>query len=134
MSFEGIGPSVGLLGRRYIGRRGLFSLFARCDLALLSGTMNVDVDATRTAQVGGLGGITRASFKNIIPVTEIEVGGTAHIRNCLKLSAGYFLSAWHDLGMRDEYSFAQGQFQVQTYDDANILSFDGFFARAELAF
>lgn len=68
----------------------------------------------------------------MIPVTEIEAGLTAYLGNHVQLSSGYFLSAWHDLGFRDEYDF--GQFQLSHYDDANILAFDGFFARAELSF
>ena len=70
--------------------------------------------------------------ERIIPVTEIELGGSAHLGSRATVSAGYFWAAWHDLGMRDEYGFTQ--FQLSHYDDANILGFDGFFARAEVTF
>ena len=50
------------------------------------------------------------------------------------MSAGYFISAWHDLGMRDEYGFDVPGLQLSHYDDANILGFDGFFARVDVAF
>ncbi len=129
MDFEGTGARVGLEGRRYIGRRGRFSVYAKGDISLLVGRVNIETLTTGTA---GPAGFTRASFKNIIPVTEIEVGGSVHIRDHITLTAGYFLSAWHDLGMRDEYDFSQ--FQLGHYDDANILGFDGYFTRAEIAF
>ena len=38
--------------------------------------------------------------------------------------------------MRDEYDFVAGAggFQLSHYDDANILGFDGLFARAEITY
>jgi hypothetical protein len=120
---------VGFLGRRYFGCRGWFSLFAEGNISLLLGDADLDIQTIGTA---GPGGFTRAEFNNIIPETDIEVGGTIHIRNRFNLSAGYFFAAFHDLGMRDEYDF--NQFQLSHFDDANILGFDGFFARAEVAF
>lgn len=129
MQFEGTGARVGLEGRRYIGRRGLFSLYAQGDISLLLGRVDIETQNFGTA---GPGGTIQASFKNVIPVTEIEVGGTMHVRDHTSLSAGYFLSAWHDLGMRDDYRFSSPQ--LSGYDTANILSFNGFFARAEVAY
>jgi hypothetical protein len=41
-------------------------------------------------------------------------------------------SAWHDLGFRDEFNFPT--LMETRYDDGNILGFDGFFARLEVAF
>ena len=54
-------------------------------------------------------------------------------------SAGYMLSAWHDLGFRDEPVLGRQALNpvdvlVSHYDDANILGFDGFFARVEFAY
>ncbi len=128
MRFRGAGARVGLEGRRYFGRRGTFSLFARGDWSLLVGDMDIETlvnDGINTA-------FLRNSARRVIPVTEIEAGGTFQVRNNIRLSGGYFISAWHDLGMREEYDF--NQFQISSYDDANILAFDGFFARAEIGF
>ncbi len=74
----------------------------------------------------------RSTCEHIVPVTEIELGGTVHIGCNANISAGYFWSAWHDLGMRETYDFAQ--FQLSHYDDANILGWDGLFVRGEVAF
>jgi hypothetical protein len=62
-------------------------------------------------------------------VTEIETGMSLQLLDSIGLSTGYLWSAWHDLGFRDQ--FAYGTFLETNYDDANILAFDGFFARLE---
>lgn len=129
MNFEGFGPRVGLMGRRYIGRRGLVSLFARGDWSLLLG--DVELETLVTNQAGTA--FHRKDCEQIIPVTEIELGGSVHLGSHATLSSGYFWSAWHDLGTSETYDF-QSQFQVGHYDDANILGFDGLFARVEVAF
>lgn len=144
LSFEGAGPRVGLLGRRYIGRRGFASIYAKGDLSLLVGNMAIRTDTQNLDEfgVGNPGPIIRThsnSARRVIPVTEIEAGVSAHVGNHVTLSSGYFIAAWHDLGMRDEYEFDNpvaggSRFQLGHYDDANILAFDGFFARAEVAY
>jgi len=136
LNFEGAGARVGLLGRRYIGRSGLFSIFAKGDLSLLVGDMTIRTDTTDDPD--GSAPLTLRSHSNtgrrIIPVTEIEAGISAQLADNISLSSGYFLAAWHDLGMRDQYDWTIPGLQIDGYDDANILGFDGFFARAEVAY
>jgi len=139
LDFEGVGGRVGLLGRRYFGQRGLMSAYARCDISVLVGDMHIETttitDPDGSAPLSAISHIN--SGRRVIPVTEIEAGLTAHIGNHVHLSSGYFLSAWHDLGFRDEYNWAGpggGGFQLLSYDDANILGFDGLFARVELTY
>ena len=136
LSFSGAGLRTGLLGRRYIGRNGWFSLFAKGDVSLLVGDMDIRTDTTDN--LGGVPVTSRShsnSGRRVIPVTEIEAGGSLDLTSNVRMSAGYFISAWHDLGMRDEYSFAGVPgLQLSHYDDANILGFDGFFARVDVAF
>ncbi|MEQ8211351.1 MAG: Lpg1974 family pore-forming outer membrane protein [Lacipirellulaceae bacterium] len=127
LDFEGFGFRTGLEGRRYFGRRGRFSVFAGGDISVLLGDINI-----RTTVVdGGTPSVFQDSCTHIVPVTEVEMGGTYHIGCHASITAGYFFSAWHDLGMRDEY---ETNLQMSHYDDANILGFDGLFARAEVAF
>ena len=66
-------------------------------------------------------------------VTEIELGGSTHLGAHATLSAGYFWSAWHDLGMSPTTNFGNA-FQISHYDDANILGWNGLFGRVEVAF
>ncbi len=133
MDFQGFGGRVGLMGRRYLGRRGLASLYAKGDWSLLVGDVDIET-LIYDADVGPAPlAFHRKSCEQIIPVTEIELGGSIHLGAHATLTAGYFWAAWHDLGMSETYDFGS-QFQMGHYDDANILGFDGLFARAEVAF
>lgn len=138
LSFKGVGARTGLMGRRYIGQSRILSIYAKGDISLLAGDMNIstittdDPDGTDTGPL--VAGSHQASGCRIIPVTEIEAGLTTQLTSNCQFSAGYFLSAWHDLGFRDEYNWTVPGLQISHYDDANILGFDGFFARAMVAF
>ncbi|MBN1853667.1 MAG: hypothetical protein JW829_13125 [Pirellulales bacterium] len=132
MDFEGIGGRIGMEGRRYIGRSGRFSVFAKGAISLLLG----DIEYTSIqydVETPTIFPTQRASFKRIIPVTDIELGGAVHVRDNITVSAGYLLSSWHDLGIGDHTDFSYQNLPVE-YDDANILGFDGFFVRAEVAY
>jgi hypothetical protein len=129
LDFQGIGPRVGIAGRRYIGKTGFASIYAKGDWSLLYG--GIDVNTTSTPFVGYYG--SRTSIHQIVPVTEIELGASVHLGRWATLSGGYFWAAWHDLGMRDQFPTPAG-FPVANYDDANILGFDGLFARVEVTF
>jgi hypothetical protein len=128
LDFDGFGGRVGLMGRRYIGKRGLFSVYGRGDWSLLFG--DVDIETIVTNQAGSA--FLRTSNEITVPVTEIELGASAHLGQHATLSAGYFWSAWHDLGMSPEYAF--DAFQISHFDDANILGWNGLFGRVEVAF
>lgn len=129
LDFEGTGLRWGMLGRRYLGRQGWLSAYVKGDISLLVGRVNVRVDTFNPQ--AGLQRVAEISVRNVIPVTEIEAGVTGHLGRHIQVSSGYFISAWHDLGMRDTYDFGG---QLSHWDDANILGFDGYFARAEVAF
>jgi len=132
LTFNGVGLRTGLLGRRYFGRKRRASIYAKGDISLLVGNMAISTITQDVANVGPPIFSHFNSARRVIPVTEIEVGASAHLGDYVTLSSGYFIAAWHDLGMRDTYEF--DLFQLSHYDDANILGFDGFFARAEVAF
>lgn len=129
MNFDGFGGRIGLAGRRYFGKRGLFSLYAKGDWSLLVGEIDVETLVSNPAGTA----FHRTVCDHIVPVTEIELGGTVHLGCHANITAGYFWSAWHDLGMRETYDFVPN-FQMSHYDDANILGFDGLFVRGEVAF
>jgi len=129
LDFDGFGGRVGILGRRYLGRRGLFSLYGKGDFSVLFGEVDIEtILANPTAEA-----FIRTSNDITVPVTEVELGSSAHLGEHATLSAGYFWSAWHDLGMSQTTNFGN-LFQLSHYDDANILGWNGFFARAEVAF
>jgi hypothetical protein len=131
MNFEGIGPRVGLEGRRYMGRTGSISLFLRGDISLLVG--HLDITQTRQSDLTEGQVISQlASFRNVIPVTDLEGGVSAHLTKNTTVSAGYLVSAWHDLGFREDFPYETNM--GIAYDDANILAFDGLFVRLEAGF
>jgi hypothetical protein len=131
VSFEGGGPRFGLEGRRYFGCQGMFSAYLKGNISLLLG--NVNIVSQRTS-INDPGLVESQYFRNrnLIPVTEIETGLTGNITQHVSMTAGYFFSAWHDLGFREEFTFPTN-FGV-SYDDANILGFDGLFLRMQVDF
>jgi hypothetical protein len=138
MDFEGVGAKVGLEGRRYFFHNGWLSAYMKGDISLLFGELEFEAVITDASETGPPE-VIRRSFETeqLIPVTEIEAGLTAQVTCHTKLSAGYLLSAWHDLGFRDDFGVDAGfnsGFFPMSYDDANILGFDGWFARAEVAY
>lgn len=128
MTFTGAGPRVGINVRRYFGRYSRFSLYGRANIALVLG--HYQIQSTYFETDGNDTDTNLLSRDRVIPVTEIELGMSYNIRQRTTISAGYFMQAWHDLGMSQQIT---GQFP-QGYDDANILSFDGLFVRGEWCF
>jgi hypothetical protein len=126
MNFEGGGVRMGLEGRRYFGCAGIFSVFLRGDLSLLLGNLDTQVVLTDNSAQPPTVETTTTSTRNVIPVTDVEGGMTLQLSCRTRLSAGYLFSAWHDLGFRDDSSIC--------VDGANILAFDGVFARLEACF
>jgi hypothetical protein len=136
MNFHGGGLRTGLEGRRYFGKDGWLSLYAKGDLSLLFGRVNVVTRRTTfdPSTPGTPTADNTQTFTNqqIVPVTEIEAGATAQVTCHTALTAGYLMAAWHDLGFRDQDQL--NTLLPVSYDDANILGFDGFFARVEFAY
>ncbi len=129
VDFDGIGGRFGLLGRRYLGKSGTASLFLKGDVSLLVG--DVEVVNRGFDNTGSQFSTQQISCTHVIPVTEIEAGGTVFLTCNTSITGGYMLGAWHDLGFREDYQFAP---LPTTYDDANIMAFDGFFVRLESSF
>lgn len=128
VDFDGVGFRFGLTGRRYFGRSGMLSAYLKGDISLLLG----DVTNTVT-QNAAFTGSTMTSTQ-VVPITEIEAGLTGYLTQNVSVSVGYLLSAWHDLGHRTEYNYLGSPTQVVSLDDANMMTLDGFFVRAEAAF
>jgi hypothetical protein len=131
--FVGAGPRVGLQGRRYFGACGNWSIFAKGSQALLIGDYNmvrkVNQLASGTANQGSINSQTD-SFARMIPVTDIELGGTWQVAPYAFFSAGWFWQCWWDLGQGEVI----GDSTFGPLDTSNILGFDGLFIRGELLF
>ena len=136
MSFQGGGLRTGLQGRRYFGKDGWLSLYGKGNISLLLGNVDLkvlrSVDDPTTPTTPDAVNFQAYRNRQIIPVTELEAGATAQVTCHTAITAGYLYAAWHDLGFRDQDQL-NTLLPVQ-YDDANILGFDGFFARVEFAY
>ncbi len=136
MNFRGGGLRTGLEGRRYFFKDGWLSIYAKGDISLLLGDVNLSsirsVDDSSTSTSPDVVNTQTFRTRQIVPVTELEAGLTAQVSCRTCLTAGYLFAAWHDLGIREEHQL--NTLQPISYDDANILGFDGFFARAEFDF
>jgi hypothetical protein len=131
MDFQGGGLRMGLEGRRYFW--DALSVYLKGDISVLLG--DIQLSAHRLVDNGtaiDVESLQTIEGRQIIPVTELEAGLTGQLTWSTSITAGYLFSAWHDLGFRDEFNFPT--FMETRYDDANILGFDGFFARLEVAF
>lgn len=128
VNFDGVGLRFGLTGRRYFGRTGALSAYIKGDISLLLGDVEYGVAADPAFTDVAI------TSTEVIPVTEIEAGLTGYLTQNISVSAGYLLSAWHDLGHRAEYIYSSSPTQVYSMDDANMMTLDGLFLRAEAAF
>jgi hypothetical protein len=136
MNFRGGGLRTGLEGRRYFFKDGWLSIYGKGDISLLLGDVNVSsirsVDDPTTGADPDIVNTQTFRTRQIVPVTELEAGLTAQVSRSTAITAGYLFAAYHDLGFRDEHEL--NTLLPTTYDDANILGFDGFFARIEMGF
>lgn len=136
MNFRGGGIRTGLEGRRYFFKDGWLSIYGKGNISLLLGDVNISsirsVDDPSSSISPDITNTQTFRTRQIIPVTELEGGVTAQVSCRTAITAGYLFAAWHDLGFRDEHEL--NTLLPTTYDDANILGFDGFFARVEVGF
>jgi len=130
--FVGAGPRVGLQGRRYFGANGLLSLYAKASQALLIG----DYRMSRSKITPGDSEVPTEvinqfdRFSRMVPVTDIEIGGSWQIAPYTFVSVGYFFQCWWDLGQSETVIGTN----FGPLDTANILGFDGLFVRGEMLF
>jgi hypothetical protein len=136
MNFQGGGLRTGLEGRRYFFKDGWLSIYGKGDISLLLGDVNVssirDVNDPSSSVNPVVSNTQTFRTRQIIPVTELEAGLTGQVSRHAAITAGYLFAAFHDLGFRDESEL--NTLLPVTYDDANILGFDGFFIRAEIGY
>jgi hypothetical protein len=127
--FTGAGPRIGLEGRRYCGPCSPWSVFAKGDLSLLLGT----IDITRRLHTTDPETVELQFDKNIrvVPVAEMEVGASYQLAPHTQISVGWLFQAWMDVGA---FETASATDCACGTDDANIMSFDGFFGRLEICF
>ncbi len=127
VDFVGAGPRLGSGLRRVFGQDRQFNVFAQGSGALLLGQYDLGFS---NLVVGQGSGTQTQSMTRLIPVVDTEVGASWRMANGLTIAGGYLFQGWFDLGT------SGGKFDgfFSGTDDANIMSFDGMFVRAEMAF
>lgn len=132
-NFIGAGPRLGLEGRRFFLNHDRLSLFARGHLALLLGEYDVTQNVLVTSPTSAVTRLVN-NHDRIIPEADIEIGGDWQVTCRLRLSAGYLFQAWWDLGEFEFISPSTSSGLIPDVNNANILGFDGLFARVEYRF
>lgn len=130
IDFNGVGPRLGLLGQKTIGRRG-FYLLGRGEASFLVGTF--DAAYQQRSDFGGLLVDTSWQAGRIMPQLEMELGvGFASPAGRFQMRAGYLVSSWYNAVTTDEYIHA-----VQLNDPRDLgngMVFDGLVVRGEVRF
>lgn len=126
VDFTGAGPRLGAGLRRVFGQDRRFAVYTNGAGSLLLGNYDVAFGTTAGEFQGG----QTERMARLIPVMEMEVGGAWQLSERITVGGGWMNQAWFDLGT------SGGNFSglFTGADDANIMSFDGMFLRAELAF
>jgi hypothetical protein len=136
VDFFGVGPYLSLTGQTRHGSRGQFSLFAKGAAALLVGQYDISTEVT----VPGAVGSQTADRERTVPVSESELGMAWRPNDCWTFSAGWLFAAWFNLGASggtfdgERLPLAPVDTAFGGADDADIMSFDGLFLRAELGY
>ncbi len=133
--FDGVGPYFSLASSTSRDRQ--FSLLAKGGAAVLIGSYQVDSGVTIP---GVAAGGQSANRIRAVPIVEGELGGSWHPTDRFTISSGYMVQAWFNLGVSggtfdgENLPVAPIDTVFGQTDDADIMSFDGFFVRAEYWF
>ncbi len=134
-SFLGVGPRLGLEGRRYLGQERNFWIQAKGSASLLFGSYDASMQAIQPLGLTTAENNTVAHLKRAVPLLEMEIGATWRPTKAWCLSAGWLLQSWFDMGFSEDISATCCPDIFPAHrDDANLLSFDGLYLRAEYCF
>ncbi|MEX2139359.1 MAG: Lpg1974 family pore-forming outer membrane protein [Pirellulales bacterium] len=136
VDYFGVGPYLSLTGDIRRGQCRQFSLFAKGAMALLVGQYDVSTDVTLTGASGG----QTADRVRTTPVLESELGVAWLPNDRVRFTAGWLFQAWFNLGTSggtfdgEQLPIAPVDTAFGGADDADIMSFDGLFLRAEIGY
>lgn len=130
--FQGVGPRLAIQGRRYLGAKARWSIFASGAAALLVGSYdNLDVRTT----VGSDQNFQqqRAGGAIIVPNLDLSLGATWQVAQRTSFSAGWLLMYFDDLGYSEQIPTGQDPRLVPLVELVPLtnssLAYDGFFFR-----
>ena len=131
IDFDGVGPRVGLDGKREIGDKGLM-LFSRATANFIVGEFTSNY-RQRNLTTSVTEAVTGFTDDRIVTMLELELG--VGWRNCcdsFRLYAGYYVAAWFNSVTTP--SFIDGVQRNDFHDLDDLLTFDGLTVRTEFRF
>lgn len=128
--FQGVGPRLAIQGRRYLGAKARWSVFASGAAALLVGSSeNIDVRTT-VDSVSPNVQQQRAGGTLVVPNLDLSLGTTWQVTQRTSLSAGWLLMYFDDLGYSEQISTVVATTQPDLVPlTKSSLTYDGFFFR-----
>lgn len=131
IDFHGGGIRIGLEGEWYPCCDCGFVIYGRGMASFVGGRFNAHYNQSQTYDP--LVVDTEWDAHRVVSILDLElgVGWTSH-NGCLRLTAGYLFSGWHDTVMVGDFIEAV---QANAFRDlSNTLTFDGLTARTEVRF
>jgi len=130
IQFDGAGLRVGLEGERH-ARKGGWMVYGKGAASFTAGEFRAFYGQGQAFDASVVA--TRWKAGRIVSMLDLELGaGWTSPNGCLRLTAGYMVSAWYNVVMTDEFIHA-----VQTnnfIDLGDTITFDGLVVRAEYRF
>jgi hypothetical protein len=137
VQFTGIGPHFDAQTSTWFGSANQFSLFGSLGTAILIGDYEI---GTNVVVPGFAVGGQFADRTRAVPVLESRLGASWRLNPAITLSAGWMFQAWFNIGTSggtfdgERLPVAPVDTAFGGADDADIMSFDGLFLRAEAQF
>jgi hypothetical protein len=130
ITFDGVGPRVGLQGERRVRNRGLFA-YGNTHASVLVGEFGTNYRQFNNFSLLQTGTGWRDS--RTVPILEYELGaGWQNSTGRFRVSGGYYFAAWFNTITTPEYIQAV---QTSNYVDLeDTITFDGFTTRVELRY
>lgn len=133
ISFDGIGPRLGLDGQYHI--HGGFYTYATGIVDVLFGQFRGRYEERNTNT--GLIGLTTVHANRTVPILELELGGGWQSRNGhVKVSGGYYIGSWYNTMTTTSLLSGIGNVNFTTNGNnfRDNMVFDGFVGRLEFRY
>lgn len=131
VNFDGMGPRFGFEGEHRVGCG--FLGYTKGTVNFLVGTSSADF--TQTNVFTGVQARSGLQDSRILTVPELEVGGGwQNYNGCVRVTAGYFISAWFNMLTTPEYLSTIRVTQNSYQHDIRTLTLDGLSARIEFRY
>jgi hypothetical protein len=131
VTFEGIGPRVGLEGERIIFPRFGLRAYGKTAASFVVGKFQSDY--TQENQFNGVEVNTSLKSDRIVPILDLEIGlAWLSPGERIRISGGYMVAAWFNSITTSSWIDSVNDLSFQP--GSSTLTFDGLTARAEVRF